>query len=371
MNRPVRAPGLVGLLVVVLALATSGCLTTPPEPGQLDRFEYTEPQMGVPFRIVLYAPGRAEADEAARAAFARIAALNAILSDYEFDSELSRLSRTAGSGEAVPVSLELWLVLERAQELARRSNGAFDVTVGPLVSLWRRARRDQELPESRRLEAALAATGWRHLELDSRHRTARLAVPRMRLDLGGIAKGYAVDEALRVLRERGVRRALVSGGGDLAVSEPPPGKPGWRIEVPPLEGADAAEPGHVLLRNAGLATSGDTFQFVELGGVRYSHIVDPRTGLGLTDHSLVTVIARDGLTADGLSTALSVQGPAGAAELARRDRAGFRVMRREGNQVQVYENAAFRQHLEPPAAMDPSEGGGRGTTTDAKDTKAP
>lgn len=336
-----------GALLCLLAMAATGCRSTLPASSALDRFEFTEPQMGVPFRVVLYAPDRTEAEAAARAAFDRIAALNAILSDYEYDSELSRLSRTSGSGEAVPVSPELWLVLERAQEMARRTDGAFDVTVGPLVSLWRRARRDGELPEPRRLQAALAATGWRHLELDAKRRTARLLVPRMRLDLGAIAKGYAVDEALRVLRARGITRALVSGGGDLAVSEAPPGKPGWRIEVPPLEGPGAPPPGHVELRHAGLATSGDTFQFVEIGGIRYSHIVDPRTGLGLTDHSLVTVIARDGMTADSLSTALSVQGPAGAAKLVQHDRAAYRLMRQPGGQVECAENAAFRRLLTP------------------------
>jgi len=337
----------VGALLCLLAMAANGCRTTPPASPALDRFEFTEPQMGVPFRIVLYALDRTEAAAAARAAFDRIAALNAILSDYEYDSELSRLSRTSGSGEAVSVSPELWFVLERAQEMARRSDGAFDVTVGPLVSLWRRARRDGELPEPRRLQAALAATGWRHLELDPKRRTARLLVPRMRLDLGAIAKGYAVDEALRVLGARGITRALVSGGGDLVVSEPPPGKPGWRIEVPPLDGPGAPPPGHVQLRHAGLATSGDTFQFVEIGGIRYSHIVDPRTGLGLTDHSLVTVIARDGMTADSLSTALSVQGPAGAAKLVRHDRAAYRLMRQPGGQVACDENAAFRRLFAP------------------------
>lgn len=336
-----------GGLICLLAIAATGCRSTPPASSALDRFEFTEPQMGVPFRIVLYAPDRTEAEAAARAAFDRIAALNAILSDYEYDSELSRLSRTSGSGEAVSVSPELWFVLERAQEMARRSDGAIDVTVGPLVSLWRRARRDGELPEPRRLQAALAATGWRHLELDPKHRTVRLLVPRMRLDLGAIAKGYAVDEALRVLCARGITRALVSGGGDLAVSEPPPGKPGWRIEVPPLDGPGAPPTGQVELRHAGLATPGDTYQFVEIAGVRYSHIVDPRTGLGLTNHSLVTVIARDGMTADSLSTALSVQGPDGAAKLVRHDRAAYRLMRQPGGQVECDENAAFRRLFAP------------------------
>lgn len=298
-----------GRLAAWALLGLAGCQTPEPELSASNRFEFTEPQMGVPFRIVLYAPGREAAETAARAAFARIAELNAVMSDYDSDSELSRLSATAGSGRAVPVSADLWRVLARAQELARRTDGAFDVTVGPAVILWRKARRDRTLPDPARLARARAAMGWRYLELDAKNRTARLLRPGMKLDLGGIAKGYAVDEALKVLAARGVHHALVSGGGDLAVSNPPPGRAGWRVEIaPPVTSPELPEY-WVSLRHAALATSGDVFQHVEIGGVRYSHIVDPRTGLGLTNRSQVTVVARDGLTADSLSTALSVLGP--------------------------------------------------------------
>lgn len=297
-----------GRLAAWTLLGLAGCRTPEPEPAATERFEFTEPQMGVPFRLVLYAPGREAAETAARAAFARIAELNAVMSDYDSDSELSRLSATAGSGRAVPVSADLWRVLERAQELARRTDGAFDVTVGPAVILWRKARRDRALPDPARLARAREAVGWRHLELDPKTRTARLLRPGMKLDLGGIAKGYAADEALKVLAARGIHRALVAGGGDLAVSAPPPGRAGWRVEVTPPTPSPKLPEYWVSLRQAALATSGDVFQHVEIGGVRYSHIVDPRTGLGLTHRSQVTVIARDGLTADSLSTALSVLG---------------------------------------------------------------
>jgi thiamine biosynthesis lipoprotein len=327
-------------------LAAAGCRTAKPAAAALNRFEFTEPQMGVPFRIVLYAPDRARAEAAARAAWARIAALNAVMSDYDSDSELSRLAATAGSGQAVPLSEDLWRVLERAQALARRTDGAFDVTVGPAVILWRKARRDRALPDPARLARARAAIGWQHLELDARRRTARLRVPGMKLDLGGIAKGYAADEALKVLAEQGIHHALVSGGGDLAVSDPPPGKPGWRIEVAPPEAAAGGPPRHVQLRRAGLATSGDLFQHVEIGGVRYSHIVDPRTGMGLTDQSQVTVIARDGMTADSLSTAISVLGPGRGLALADAFGAGVFVVRRTGDRWEVAENRKFRHWLE-------------------------
>ncbi len=295
----------------------SGCCS--PKAGHsdesLNRYEFTEPQMGMPFRIVLYAPDQTQAAAAATAAFQRVTQLNAVLSDYDTDSELSRLSQTAGQGQTVKLSPDLWFILERAQSLARRTHGAFDATAGPYISLWRKARRTKELPSARSLALARETVGYGKLRLIPRDHTAQLMLTYMRLDLGGIAKGYALDEALKVLKQQGITRALVTGGGDMAVGEPPPGKPGWRIEIAPLDVTNAPPKRFVLLRNVGLATSGDLFQHVEINGKRYSHIVDPRTGLGLTDHSLVTVIAPTAITADSLATAVSVLGPVAGREL--------------------------------------------------------
>ena len=125
---------------------------------------------------------------------------------------------------------------------------------------------------------AKARVGWDKLQLDPRAGTAKLLVPNMRLDLGSIAKGRALDEALRVLRAHGIRRALVTGSGDMAIGDPPPGRDGWRIELAPLDAPGAPPARYLTLRNCGFATSGDLFQHVELGGKRYSHIVDPHTG---------------------------------------------------------------------------------------------
>jgi thiamine biosynthesis lipoprotein len=330
-------------LLAVLALfgvATRGAAA---EPEALQKFVFEKAEMGMPFRISLYAPDEATARAGAEAAFARVAELNAILSDYDSDSELSKLSRTSGQGKAVPVSDLLWKVLTRAQEFAVRSEGAFDVTVGPLVNVWRRARHKQELPAPPLLAEMKARVGYKNLRLDPVRQTAELLVPEMRLDLGALAKVFAVDEALAVLRQRGLTRALVAGSGDMSAGEAPPGQPGWRIELAPLDAPGAPRPPVIWLRQRSLATSGDAYQRIEIDGKRYSHIVDPRTGLGLTDHSLVTVIADDGMTANGLSTSASVLGPVQGLKLVEETpKAAAFITRQPEGKVEVFASTRWR-----------------------------
>jgi thiamine biosynthesis lipoprotein len=312
--------------------------------GEWQRFAYEKAEMGVPFRITLYAPDAATAKAAADAAFERVAVLNSILSDYDPDSELSRLSRTSGSGRAVPVSRDLWSVLERAQALAQQTEGAFDVTCGPLVNVWRRARRKQELPSEALIAERRARVGWRKMRLDPAAQTVELLVPEMRLDCGAIAKGYAVDAALAVLRERGITSALVAGSGDMAASAAPPGQAGWKIEVAALDAPGAPPPRVVRLKDSAIATSGDLFQHVEISGTRYSHIVDPRTGLGLTDHSLVSVLAPDCFTADSLATAVSVLGPARGLRLIEETPTAAALIRREiGGRIESTQSSRWAE----------------------------
>jgi thiamine biosynthesis lipoprotein len=264
--------------------------------ARAERFEAAEPHMGTVVRITIYAAD----DSAIKPAFARIAELDQELSDYKHDSELNIVCSTAHD-QPVPVSRDLYRVVQAAQSLALRSEGAFDVTIGPVTHLWRQGR----LPDP----DSLARVGWRNLVLHAG--TVYLKLAGMQLDLGAIAKGFAADEALAVLRAHDVKRALVAVSGDIAAGDPPPGKRGWSIKVEPA-GRE------VLLSNAAIATSGDSEQFINVGGVRYSHIIDPKTGLGLTSHLFVTVIARHGLDADPLGAALSVMGePRGRAMLAK------------------------------------------------------
>ncbi|MCH8923662.1 MAG: FAD:protein FMN transferase [Planctomycetes bacterium] len=314
---------------------------TPAE--ELDRFTYTQVHMGAPFRIVLYGPNREAAGKAAQAAFARIKQLDEILSDYKPQSELNRLSRSGPASRGVKVSDELWTVLSRAQALSRETDGAFDVTVGPYVRLWRRARRNKQMPSERLLAEAKASVGYRHVRLDEHRHTVQLTRAKMQLDLGGIAKGYAADEALAVLKRHGVTRALVDAGGDIALGAAPPDRKGWRIGVAPLAGADGKPSRYLVLSNVGVATSGDAHQFVEIDGRRYSHIVDPHTGLGLTVRGSVTIVAPDCITADSLASAVSVLGPQRGMKLVEA-RCGVEaiVMTKEGEATKRFVSTGLR-----------------------------
>ena len=301
---------LARLLVVMLPLlpGTVGCSSPRPD----GRFEYTRLVMGVHARLVLYAPDEAVARRAARAAFAETARLNGLLSDYQRDSELMRLCRQAG-GEGVPVSADLFYLMERAVELSRASDGAFDVTAGAVVRIWRRARQRGALPSAPSLEQALRRTGWRYVELTATGRLIRLALPEMQLDLGGIAKGYAARRAVEAMTRAGCPRCLAALAGDIAVGAPPPERPGWSIDLEPF-----GDESPLLLSRAAVSTSGDTEQFLEVDGVRYSHIIDPRTGRALSRRQTATVIAPRGETADALASALCVLTPEGGAALMRR-----------------------------------------------------
>ena len=181
----------IGVCLLALCLMVASCIGAAAleTPGAaLTRFSYTEYHMGVDARLVVYAPDQATAERACLAAFTRIAALDTIMSDYRRDSELMRLCARAG-GPPVHVSPDLFRALSRAEEVSRQSNGAFDVTVGPVIQLWRQARKSGTLPDPEALERARKLVGWQKVRLDEHTRTVQLMVPGMKLDLGGSLLG--------------------------------------------------------------------------------------------------------------------------------------------------------------------------------------
>ena len=305
------------------------------------RYEFSSRQMGTEARVVLFAASDAAARGAADQAFARIAALDAVMSDYRDDSELMALCRQAGTGP-VHISDDLFRVLDASQRLARESGGAFDVTAAPLIHLWRRARRVAQVPDPADIAAAKALTGTAALILDAHHRTADLRRPHMQLDLGGIGKGFAADEAVALLKRLGHANALVALGGDIVAAGAPPGTRGWTIDVDTLAGGASPRP-QIVLRDAAVSTSGDAEQWVEIGGVRYSHIVDPRTGAALTGRRSVTVIAPAGTLSDGLATAVSVLGASeGIALITRTRGAAASVSFADGSAIRTVTSPRWR-----------------------------
>lgn len=285
-----------------------GCVAHADEAAALKKYQYSRPQMGSVFYITLYAGDEAKAEVAVEAAYKRVEEINAAASDYLPESELSRLNR-APAGEAVMVSGDLFTLLARSAEVAQLAEGAFDVTAAYAVQQWRRAKRRKQLPDAAETQKAVAMTDWRKVRLDEGQRTVTKLAGKVLIDLGGIGKGYAADAALKVLREHGITRAVVAASGDLAFGDPPPGKPGWDVALRTFESPEDADRfEHVSLSNCGCSTSGDLHQFLELGGRRYSHIVDPKTGLGLTDRIACSVVAPDSTTADAYATAFCVMG---------------------------------------------------------------
>jgi thiamine biosynthesis lipoprotein len=273
----------------------------------LRRYQAREPHMGVDVTITLYAPSEAVANDAVKAAFQRIAQLNKVFSDYDPESEAMRLCAIRPVGQSVPISKDLFVLLTEARKWSEKTDGAFDVTVGPLVDLWRRSRRSKKLPTGEAIEEARQSVGYKYVRLLSDPPRAALDRENMKLDFGAIAKGYAADEAVKAMAKAGVKISLVAIAGDIAAGEAPPDAPGWKIGIAPPN-ADAEPSQYLKLVNACVSTSGDSYQYVEINDVRYSHIVDPRTGLGLTHRSSVTVVSHSGSTSDALDTAATILG---------------------------------------------------------------
>ncbi len=300
-------------VVLSVAVSMSGCQTQVARGTEaarskpqttLKRSSFARILMGSRCTIVLYAPDEASAAGPAEAAFDEIARIERVLTDYDPKSE-AMTATTHTPGQWRPISTILLDVLLQSRDIHNRTDGAFDPTVGAYTHLWRLARREGKIPTPAQLKAAGVSVGFEHLRLDPINSTLLFDAPGIVLDFGGIGKGYAAQSALDLLARRGFTIATVDIGGDLALGDPPPDQPeGWRVEI--ATGLDASR--DTYLANCAVATSGDLERFYEHGGVRYSHILDPRTGMGIAQRRAATVIAPDGATADALASAISVLG---------------------------------------------------------------
>jgi FAD:protein FMN transferase len=277
-------------LCALLALAAAQW-SAPGQSTGLARLELTEEAMGSSFSLVLFGPDRPGLESAASAAFAEAHRLDRLLSNYLDESEWSAMNREAAN-RPVRVTPELFALLSDCLAYSRMSDGAFDITVGPLIKVWGFYKGEGGLPRPKEVKDALTRVGYRHVQLDPGPRTVRFARRGMDLDPGGIGKGYAVDRMIEVLKQAGVRIALVSASGSsiYGLGAPPDEPQGWPITIDTPRNPSAVAT-HVVLKNMSLSTSGSYEKFFWAEGHTYSHIVDPRTGYPAQGTSAVSVLA--------------------------------------------------------------------------------
>ena len=271
--------------------------------SQSEKYTFSQPKMGSPLTITMYVSDSSKASYIANEAYKIVDSLTIIYSDYIENSELNELSKKAGINTFTKVSPALWEMLNLSIKAAQQSTGAYDITIGSIVKLWRKARKEKIFPEENNLKNALKAVGYQSIIVDSTTQSVKLLNANTQLDVGGIGKGYVAQVVLNFCKSKGIERVLVDAGGKLAmvtqVDKP------WKIGIT-IPNSEELIPLYLRLQNQAVATSGNKYQFVEIGGKKYSHIVNPRTGLGLTHQRNVTAIAPDGATADWLATACSV-----------------------------------------------------------------
>ena len=293
-------PRLQGISLILLLFFT-------PLDGS-DYFTFSEKCMGTDFKIIIDDTNESTCQKVAKKAFEEAHRLNNIFSDYLADSEASVLSASSFNDqddEYLEISAELLKVLKFSRELSKDTSGDFDITIGPASRLWRIARFRESLPGPDKIKNALTRIGFNKILFHPSENKVCLDQKGMLLDFGGIAKGFAGDQMLTLLKDSGLNRCLIDAGGDLIIGQAPKGKPGWRVKI---GGEKHPELPSLSLSNCAVATSGDTEQFAIIRGKAYSHIINPHTGIGLNTRTQVTVIAKNGMIADSLASAALVSG---------------------------------------------------------------
>ena len=275
--------------------------------------------MGTFARVVVIAKDSDTAGRCIESGFTQINKVDDLMSDYKSDSEISSVNR-AGFKKPVQLSQSTYEVLQRSIEFSELTDGAFDITVGPLVELFRKAKRKQILPNQDEITDAKSKVGFEKLKLDDQNRTVQFTVEGMQLDVGGIAKGYAVDWAVETMQNLGAIGGMVDLGGDIrCFGAPLKGRDHWVIGLQNPNMVKDSAGREVLLKlkitNGAIATSGDYQQFVIIEGKRRSHIINRNTGTSTEGLSSVTIIADNAINADALATAVSVMGSEKGLEL--------------------------------------------------------
>jgi thiamine biosynthesis lipoprotein len=262
-------------------------------------------KMGSAFNLIIVSADSNKANHLARKSYELVDSLSHIFSNYDSSSELSKINASAG---LLPYKMSRAMLdlVQKSQYAYIQSKGAYDISIGPLSSLWRKARKAKLFPEASTVLATKKLVGFAQIKINKRLGTIFLPNANMQLDFGGIAKGYIAQWVINFLKANGIQQALVDAGGDIVMSGPPLNQQGWLIGVNLPETTDQLLNKKLQLSNCSVATSGDVFQFIEYKGVKYSHIINPLTGYGVTNLRNVTIVAKTGATADWLATACSI-----------------------------------------------------------------
>lgn len=317
----------------------------------MTKFSFSEQKMGSPLNIIFYTTDSTFANKQAKACFKLIDSLNHIFSNYDASSELSAINNNAGIKKNIASSLMWELILESRQAYLK-SKGAYNIAMGPLTQLWRTARRTKNFPIKTQITNTLLLCDFNKVKINKDEHSIYLSSKQMQLDFGGIGKGYIAQKIVDYLKLQGITKSLVDAGGDIVLGDAPPTKNGWVVGVNKPEQAEDLLPKKLLLHNLTVATSGDVYQFIEHKGKKYSHIIDPATGYGVTSLRNVTVIAKDGAVADWLATACSILPIQQAKKLAIAMQAELLITEMLNNRIQTYSTKGFEQYWEKPLIQE-------------------
>jgi len=311
--------------------------------AQLKRFQFTENKMGSPFNLVFYHTDSAQAVLIAKESFSLVDSLNAIFSDYDPASEVSRLTKQTGQPQKL--SDELFEMILLSKEAWKKSGKTFDITIGALTHLWRKTKNENRFPDETEIKAAKQSTGFQNLVFDLKGKTVSFNKPGMYFDFGGIVKGYAAQKVIDYLKTKNIHAALADAGGDIVMSNSPPDKSGWIVAINLPESENELWDKKLELKKCAVATSGDVYRFTVHDGKKYSHIIDPRIGYGVTSQRNVTVIAKDGATADWLATACSILSIKKALRLAKKEKAALFIATLQNEKINSYKTRSFNHYL--------------------------
>jgi len=323
-------------LFIVLALVS---ITTNAQKG---RFSYTDQKMGSPFNIIFFTQDSSFANQQAKACFKLVDSLNHIFSNYDATSELSIMNQNAGL-RPTTVSTLMWELLLASKQAYLKSKGSFNISLGPLTLLWRNARHSKQFPSKQQIQSNLLLCQFNTIQFNEHEQSIYLPKKGMQLDFGGIAKGYIAQKVIDFLKTKGVHEALVEAGGDISIGDAPPTKLGWVVGVNEPEQAEQLLQKKLQLHNLSVATSGDVYQFIEHNGLKYSHILNPATGLGVTTLRNVTVIAQDGAIADWLATACSILPIQEAKKLAQSQKAELLITEMVHDELKYFTTKGFNR----------------------------